>query len=166
MALGLNLGMAPSHFKGNIVHLCTNRTHSVLHMNSLIDKEFFNKDIAPKLWSFLGLGDNLPMQRFKEIVKQSPGDERLEGVISNWDEVENVFLHSDMSFFRNRKKVATCLEDTTSTLIKYYPNNNNLSQSSDGTWSLLLPICSKVASWVVAPKVIQEDKYTDLFVTI
>ena len=134
----------------------------------LINEEVFDKDIAPKLWSFLGVDSNLPVQRLKEVVKQSPDNERLEDVISNWDEVEKAFQHSDLSFFRNRKKVTTRPEDTAaSTSVKYHLNNSNLSQSSDGTWSILLPICSRVASSVVTPtKVTQEDKYTDRFATI
>eukprot|EP00554_Chaetoceros_debilis_P016839 CAMPEP_0194127360 /NCGR_PEP_ID=MMETSP0150-20130528/60480_1 /TAXON_ID=122233 /ORGANISM="Chaetoceros debilis, Strain MM31A-1" /LENGTH=954 /DNA_ID=CAMNT_0038821281 /DNA_START=524 /DNA_END=3385 /DNA_ORIENTATION=+ len=128
----------------------------------LVDKDVFNNEIAPKLWGFLGVDDAFQVRRLKETVRQSQEDERLDVVISNWHALERAFRHSDVSYFKNRRKLKLS-QDTSSTVSITDRTNSSLSQgSSDGTWSILLPICSRIAS-KATPVLPPADEYTNQY---
>jgi hypothetical protein len=105
----------------------------------LADEAHFNAQIAPKIFSFLGVDPDHKATRLGEVVKQSPPNECIENVIENWDEVERVFRHSDISYFQKRKAN------------EMIPNQEVIAPATYpvpeiNTWSILLPICSRVVS--------------------
>ncbi len=127
--------------------------HSPLHRQDtfrvtyeqLVDIEYFDHQVAPKLFAFLGVDNSFPVHRLKEIVKQSPDDERLEDVISNFNELEQAFRYSDVSYFTKRRD---------SNIFKRTLHTNSMSGNGhqSGRWSILLPICSRSASSVANMK--------------
>lgn len=107
----------------------------------LTDTTQFEESILPLLWRFLGVRDDVPAKRLQETVRQSSENENLWQVISNTEELEFCFRHTDVTL--------------PSHIIKAGPANNadqrpnDVANGSDcffkgcGTWSILLPICSR-----------------------
>ena len=122
----------------------------------LIDEDHFETVIAPKLFDFLGVQANIPIQRLKETTKQANVDEDIATVISNYEELEFCFRHSDLLHFKRRRQQDSGMPSTV--------QNNEDHQEQEApedpngylaTWSLLVPICSR-------PKVSQAKPVHDV----
>lgn len=100
----------------------------------LTDGKLFNEDILPLLWRFLGVSDNIKAKQLKETVRQSDEDENLAAVIENYDDLQFCFRHTDIA-----------MPSPTHERFKDSPNGNSSPQyiRRRGSWSILLPICSR-----------------------
>ena len=105
----------------------------------LIQEESFKVDILPLLWRFLGVDDSQPLKKLRETIKQAAPEEDLSKVISNYEELEFCFRHTQVKHFRDTatsNKVTDKMSDKCS----------SASEKSNRTimsWSILLPICSR-----------------------
>jgi glycosyltransferase involved in cell wall biosynthesis/LPS sulfotransferase NodH len=121
----------------------------------LVDEETFERDILPLLWRFVGVDESQKLIKLKETVKQAKPDEDLSVVISNYEELEFAFRHTDVLHFERKRGQGIALHAT-----KGYVSPPDLpdKEESDTTendrrgsvddsyiksWSLLLPICSR-----------------------
>jgi hypothetical protein len=108
----------------------------------LVDEEHFESDILPKLWKFLGVDPTTQLRRLRETVKQADPAEDLSTVISNYNELEFCFRHTDVLHFANRREAQEFNEPTSTTNDIMRPNEE--SRKADiKSWSILLPICSR-----------------------
>lgn len=103
----------------------------------LIDEDNFEKTILPLLWRFLGVDEKVTAKRLKETVKQADPNEDLAKIIENYEELEFAFRHTDVLHFslKNDKRKEKEKED------------NEMLETDKlelKTWSLLLPICSRL----------------------
>lgn len=113
----------------------------------LQDESVFDDEIAPLLWDFLGVSRS-SVRRLDGVVRQSQSDQGIESVISNYSEVEYAFRHTDLGHFATRKPLGR------PSLYGYVGNSASISegkvetrvQKSSHTWSILLPICSRVVT--------------------
>jgi len=122
----------------------------------LIDEIDFEDNIAPKLWDFLGVRNDVPLRRLKETVKQANNGEDLSGVILNYDELEFCFRHSDVLHFQRRRDV----DNEERKELSLPTGSGSLPEKGDDqtyleSWSLLVPICSR-------PKMSQAPKPHDV----
>ena len=108
----------------------------------LTDEEHFDKNIAPLLWKFLGVDDKVTTRRLKEVTKQSHANETIESVISNYEQVEYAFRHSDVLYFVNKRKRN---EHRVDKVIRPPNIIGSTPPVANGSWSILLPICSRSA---------------------
>ena len=82
--------------------LCGRDTFHITY-EQLADLEDFEREMLPKLWTFLGVRTNFPLKTLKETVKQADPHEDLAVVIENYPELEFCFRHSDVLHFVNRR---------------------------------------------------------------
>eukprot|EP00551_Chaetoceros_affinis_P012567 CAMPEP_0203682834 /NCGR_PEP_ID=MMETSP0090-20130426/47203_1 /ASSEMBLY_ACC=CAM_ASM_001088 /TAXON_ID=426623 /ORGANISM="Chaetoceros affinis, Strain CCMP159" /LENGTH=845 /DNA_ID=CAMNT_0050551951 /DNA_START=88 /DNA_END=2622 /DNA_ORIENTATION=+ len=110
----------------------------------LVDENEFERNIAPKLWDFLGVRNDVPVRKLRETIKQAEEGEELSKVISNYDELEFCFRHSDVLHFQQRQKNLQL--STSSSLGDSWQEEMKIPQDDDcgiASWSLLVPICSR-----------------------
>lgn len=67
----------------------------------LIQEESFKVDIFPLLWKFLGVDESQPLKKLRETVKQAAPEEDLSKVISNDEELEFCFRHTQVKHVRD-----------------------------------------------------------------
>lgn len=80
------------------------------------------------------------LRRLRETVKQADPAEDLSTVISNYNELEFCFRHSDVLHFAIRREAQESKEPTSTTNEIMRPNEE--SRKADiKSWSILLPIC-------------------------
>ena len=84
------------------------------------------------------------VKRLQGVVRQSPPGECLDAVISNFSELEYAFRHTDLMFFANRGPHGDPSPLGYLNTSNVAPNCNQKTQESKYTWSILLPICSRV----------------------
>ncbi|KAL3909756.1 MAG: hypothetical protein SGILL_007960 [Bacillariaceae sp.] len=102
----------------------------------LVEEEDFETNILPLLWDFLGVDDTVPLKKLRETVKQADPGEDLSGVISNYDELEFCFRHTDVKHFEAMRNLG--LQPAKEQL-----KGETNKQSETRSWSILLPICSR-----------------------
>lgn len=68
----------------------------------LIQEESFKVDIFPLLWKFLGVDESQPLKKLRETVKQAAPEEDLSKVISNDEELEFCFRHTQVKHVRDK----------------------------------------------------------------
>lgn len=98
------------------------------------------------------------MKQLEEVVKQSSEDECLKDVIENWDEIERAFRHSDISYFQKRKDNKRVTSDV------ILPPTSPIVLEEQ-TWSILLPICSRVVSMdlhVTSPEGVVNNRFAQI----
>lgn len=100
----------------------------------MLDKENFDRSILPLLWRFLDVDVDVEGKQLSDTVKQSPHNEKISQVISNYEELEFCFRHTDV-YFPNE-----CGSCGASTKITMPPRLSEEQHS----WSILLPICSRL----------------------
>lgn len=76
--------------------------------------------------------------KLRETVKQADPGEDLSNVISNYDELEFCFRHTDVKHFQARKGCEIGKHDTTAAR-----RTATKCEAMNRTWSILLPICSR-----------------------
>ncbi|KAL7488326.1 hypothetical protein ACHAW6_013904 [Cyclotella cf. meneghiniana] len=114
-----------------------------LTYEQLQDETTFDGTIAPCLWDFLGVSRG-SVKRLQGIVRQSSPDECLDAVISNFSELEYAFRHTDLIHFATRSPHGDPSPHGYLNTFKVAPKSNQKTQESYHTWSILLPICSRV----------------------
>ena len=121
----------------------------------LRNENYFDQDIAPKLWDFLGISSDASVRRLDEVKKQSPDNEVLRNVINNYDELRYAFCHTDVSQFR-----ALLPMEAPCSPIRFVETTGN----DIGTWSILLPVCSreKVVSSIASNNYDNKNRFSDL----
>ena len=117
-----------------------------INYEDLCDLEYFRVNIYPHLCNFLGVSESVNMKTLRETVKQANPEEDLSSVITNYEELEYCFRYSDVEHFAKRRD-----QETIKPIAKLpAPNQQSVQvmpcNSEDGTWSVLLPICSRTVS--------------------
>ena len=102
----------------------------------LVAEEHFEAEILPALWDFLGVDRTIPMRRLRETVKQSDPKQAVSDAIDNYEELEFCFRHTDVKHFKAQRELGSLPTRKTS-----FPGIP--IKPEDGTWSILLPICSR-----------------------
>jgi len=100
----------------------------------LLDKEHFNESILPLLLHFLDVDADTEAKQLSETVKQSPHREDISQVISNYEELEFCFRHTDVYFPSSPGNFEV-------------PAKINVASSiseKQHSWTILLPICSRL----------------------
>jgi hypothetical protein len=147
-----------------------------MEYEQLIDEDDFKKDVLPKLFNFLGVDPTVEVRRLQETVKQADPNEDLSTVISNYEELEFCFRHSDILHFENRRqKIPPVSPVTKLRAINDTDNYSSADENNLKTWSILLPVCSRPrASQVKMPKgtdveakkkLFNANRFTDLSVS-
>ena len=116
-----------------------NRDTFWINYEDLCDQESFRESIYPELCKFLGVSSSAKMKLLRETVKQAAPDEDISTVIQNYDELEFCFRYSDVLHFANRRSTGPSKVMADSVPVLSPPLENH----EDGTWSILLPICSR-----------------------
>ncbi len=108
----------------------------------IVDKENFERQVAPLLFKFLGVDHTIEPERLKEVVCQS-GEEPLHNVISNFDEVEFAFRHTNLSYLRkiDSEPFLSSGMNPLDRTVKL-----GINQPVTASWSILLPICSRTVT--------------------
>ena len=104
----------------------------------LTQEEYFEKDILPLLWDFLGVDNSFPLKKLRETVKQADPAEDLSTVIENYEELEYCFRHTDVKHFKTRKDLEYLFCKKADLIAP-----DKALDGSDQSWSILLPICSR-----------------------
>eukprot|EP00980_Cylindrotheca_fusiformis_P023412 scaffold10472_cov126-Cylindrotheca_fusiformis.AAC.7 len=141
----------------------------------LVDEDKFEQEILPKLWKFLGVDPTVQVRRLRETVKQADPNEDLSKVISNYEELEFCFRHSDVLHFAarraNEEKISKAEGNVKSERNGSTPVPPELNLR---TWSILLPICSRPRASRAkvfakendeAKQVFNSNRFTELAVT-
>lgn len=107
----------------------------ILSYEQLTSDETFDITILPLLWQFLGVNVDVQHKRFHEAVKQSGVRENLSEVISNYSHLEFCFRLTDVRL-------------PTRHINQNFSKGHSSKWDSDdmdflGTWSILLPMCSR-----------------------
>jgi glycosyltransferase involved in cell wall biosynthesis len=102
----------------------------------------FEESVLPLLWKFLGVNDSQPLKKLRETLKQAAPDEDLSKVISNYEELEFCFRHTQVKHFRD----AVTYDEAATTKAQKSPFASMSKQCDRSimSWSLLLPICSRI----------------------
>mmetsp|Transcript_12923 Transcript_12923/g.27249 ORF Transcript_12923/g.27249 Transcript_12923/m.27249 type:complete len:1014 (+) Transcript_12923:733-3774(+) len=98
--------------------------------------------ILPKLWNFLGVDPSVPLRTLRETVKQADSGEDLSTVISNYDELEFCYRHSDVTHFAKKRNAQLGNSKLLHAGNAFQPE----STTKESSWSILLPICSRPRS--------------------
>jgi LPS sulfotransferase NodH len=104
----------------------------------LIQEEDFESNILPLLWDFLGVDNTAPFKKLGETVKQADPEEDLSKVISNYEELEFCFRHTDVKHFEAKRALGLSpdMKGRAKDLV-------TLDRAPTRSWSILLPICSR-----------------------
>lgn len=110
-----------------------------IEYEEMVDEVNFETNILPKLWEFLGVDSTVQVRRLRETIKQADPDEDLSCVISNYEELEFCFRHSDVLHFERQRRREPQKENK----CKENGDENNFQNRFVESWSILLPICSR-----------------------
>jgi hypothetical protein len=114
----------------------------------IVDEQTFELEILPKLWDFIGVDSKQPLKKLRETVRQADPEEDLSKVIENYEELEFCFRYTDVLHFVQRlgRKRTVAPAPT-------------VRKKSDGfgSWSILLPVCSRVKSSVGRTQAHQDE---------
>ena len=105
----------------------------------MLDEDHFSENILPKLWDFLGVANDVPWMPIENVRRQSSADIPISATITNYDELEFAFRHSDVKHFMSTQSPALCPTSKES-----QPPQPQLPKEVS-SWSILLPICSRQA---------------------
>lgn len=86
------------------------------------------------------------MKILRETVKQANPEEDLSAVIENYEELEYCFRYSDVSHFAKRREQEVIEAITAMPVTSQQPLEEVTCNDDYGTWSVLLPICSRTVS--------------------
>lgn len=108
----------------------------------LCDTERFSTEILPKLWRFLDVADDVPFMPLPGIDRQSSAEYNLADTIDNYAELEFAFRHTDVLHLRQNVPPPPSLgvNVIAGSAASASPVDGN------GTWSILLPICSRAST--------------------
>lgn len=111
----------------------------------LVEEEYFESQLLPHLWRFLGVSDTVVAKRLRETTKQADPSEDLSQVIANYSELEFCFRHSDVLHFEKRKEEQVVKNSESPASVSKGPTESSLEEPSSfvASWSLMLPICSR-----------------------
>lgn len=121
----------------------------------IVQEESFENDILPLLWKFLGVDDTQPLKKLRETVKQADAEEDLSQVITNYEELEFCFRHTQVKHFKIMAETKN--KDRHNSMPNRQAVVDSLSGKYDGgegtmmSWSILLPICSRVRLSEMSP---------------
>lgn len=104
----------------------------------LSDLEYFRLNIYPLLCNFLGVSESTDIKVLRETVKQANPEEDLSSVIENYEELEYCFRYSDVTHFAKRRDLGEAKSIVSMQIKEELPCDDG-----GGTWSILLPICSR-----------------------
>ena len=111
----------------------------------MLDDEghLFSQNILPKLWDFLGVANDVPWAPIENVRRQSSTDIPISAAITNYDELEFAFRHSDVKHFMSATK--SPVPCPTSKDSSHQSPQPQLPEEVPSSWSILLPICSRQA---------------------
>ncbi|KAL3924944.1 MAG: hypothetical protein SGILL_000734 [Bacillariaceae sp.] len=125
----------------------------IITYEQLVD-ESFEGEILSLLWKFLGVDPSKELRTLQETTKQADPNEDLSHVISNYEELEFCFRHSNVLHFKKRQDALLEQVATQDNALSFeqLPSQTPTTDLEDSAWSLLLPICSRGKSDQVASK--------------
>lgn len=116
----------------------------------IVNEENFRKQILPLLWDFLGVDNSQPMKILRETKRQADPNEDFADVIENYKELEFCFRHTDVVRFTRKKvqskKCAFSEHGGARNVVEATPSGFDFAVVEPKSWSILLPICSRVSS--------------------
>ena len=127
----------------------------------LVHEDQFDANISSKLWEFIRVNSDVTTHRLDVVQRQSIADEAIESIISNYDELRYAFCHTDVSHFSSsQRQISPCSP------IRFIEEKDisELVSMNVGSWSILLPICSrsKVISSLTPDTVENRNRFPDL----
>lgn len=112
----------------------------------MMENTEFEKKILPKLYEFLNVTPNRGVDLLREVAKQSQLHGKLDAFIENYDEVEFAFRHTNIELPRKKTYSKRTSLDCVDEKISGISLRKIRLLGQGRSWSILLPICSRVTS--------------------